>query len=200
MNTMRQGAFKHAISERGHDLYETPICAVEALLRTKELDPWGLSVSKIWEPCAGRGAISRRLKEAGFEVLSTDIKLYDGRDKDIALHDFFKFSEAIPTCAAIVTNPPFKDADRFLRHAIFTIGLPTIVLLRLMAIEGAKRSDIMDHCTRIYSGIERLPFMHRDGWTGPRNSNSGAPFGWFVFNPETRKSDSIELRRISWRG
>src|SRR5262245_35669405 len=46
-------------SERGLDLYETPSVAVEALLRAEQLDP------RIWEPCAGRGAIADVLRAHG---------------------------------------------------------------------------------------------------------------------------------------
>lgn len=39
------------LAERGHDLYETPACAIEALLRVEPLP------HQIWEPACGRGAI-----------------------------------------------------------------------------------------------------------------------------------------------
>jgi hypothetical protein len=70
-----------------------------------------------------------------------------------------------------------------------------------MAIEGANRSDLVDqHLVRIWAGIERLPMMHREGWPGPKNSNSGAPFAWFVFSADKRPvGDPIQLRRMSWR-
>jgi hypothetical protein len=41
--------------------------------------------------------------------------------------------------------------------------------------------------------------MQREGWEGPKQQNSGAPFAWFVFHPEPRGDRPIELRRISWR-
>jgi hypothetical protein len=47
---------RHPLKERGQDLYETPACAVEALLRVEKLPHW------IWEPAAGRGAIARVLR------------------------------------------------------------------------------------------------------------------------------------------
>jgi hypothetical protein len=45
----QSGQHRHA--ERGADLYETPLIAVEALLAVENLSHW------VWEPCAGRGAI-----------------------------------------------------------------------------------------------------------------------------------------------
>ena len=100
---------------------------------------------------------------------------------------------------AIVTNPPFKLADAFVRHGP-SLGLPVIVLLRLMALEGAGRSDLIDrHLRRVFVGIERLPMLHRDGWTGPRTKSAGEPFAWFSIRTG-ECSGPIELARISWRG
>ncbi len=110
---------------------------------------------------------------------------------------FSTFNEA----EAIVTNPPFKNADEFIRRGIHHFKRPTIVLLRLMALEGASRSDLIDrHLVRVWAGVERLPQMHREGWDGPRTSSSGAPFAWFVFSPDDRGSSAIEFRRMSSPG
>ena len=42
--------------------------------------------------------------------------------------------------SGIATNSPFKLADQFIRHGL-ELGLPMIVVLRLMAPEGSGRSD-----------------------------------------------------------
>ena len=191
---VRQGAARHALRERGDDLYETPTCATRALIRTCELerfrDGW------IWEPAAGRGAISVELEGARFLVVSEDLVAYDDALCSIESGRDFLF-EREAQGDVIVTNPPYKLADQFIRHGL-SLGLPVIVLLRLMAIEGAGRSDIMAQCRRIYAGIERLPMMHRDNHVGPKLDTSGSPHGWFVFEPGER-AGPIELRRISWR-
>ena len=62
-----------------------------------------------------------------------------------------------------------------------------IVLLRLAALEGTARSDLIDHhLRRVWLGRERLPMMHREGWNGRRLGQAGAPFAWFVFEREPR--------------
>lgn len=191
---MRTGARQGKHADRGNDLYETPACAVHALVKTGELN----SARWIWEPCAGRGAISRELRKDGFRyIVAADLIHYDGADPDIeGGHDFFLMTACSERI--IVTNPPFMRADDFVRHGL-KLGCKVIVLLRLMALEGAGRSDIIDgHLRRVWMGRERLPWMQRDGWTGVRQSNSGAPFAWFVFDPEKREGP-IDLRRISWR-
>lgn len=194
---MKQGASRHALKERGNDLYETPSVAVRALIRAM---PSVAAGATVWEPCAGRGAIARELTAAGARVIAQDLVAYEGADPGIATPIDFLMERAVPAgVEMIVTNPPYKLADAFIRHGL-ELGLPVIVLLRLMAIEGAGRSDLMDrHCAAIFAGIERLPTMHREGWTGKRCDNSGAPFAWFVFLPEGRRGGAIQLTRISWR-
>ena len=77
---------------------------------------------------------------------------------------------------AIVSNPPYRQADEFIRHGI-RLGLPVIVLLRLMALEGANRSDLLQHLHHVFVGIERLPKFQRDNWKGNRLKTETAPFG-----------------------
>jgi hypothetical protein len=132
-------------------------------------------------------------------VIASDLVKYDGAAENIATPIDFLLEQQRPMgFTQIVTNPPYGLADKFVRHAL-ELGCDVYVLLRLMSIEGASRSDIMDHCVRIWAGIERLPFMHRDGYSGPKNSSSGAPFAWFRFTPEKRLGRTIALQRISWR-
>jgi hypothetical protein len=190
---MNQGAKRSALRERRDDLYETPPCAIHTLMRVEQLP------HEIWEPCAGRGAISRELREAGHFVIADDLIFHPGADEDIQSGVDFLL-ERHKSADTIVTNPPFKLSDEFIRHGL-ELGCDVIALLRLMAIEGASRSDIIDgHLVRIWAGIERLPMMHRDGWEGPKIGNSGAPFAWFVFHAKPKRFiPGIELRRVSWR-
>ena len=190
---MRQGADRAALKERKDDLYETPEVAVRALLRH-----WEPPNAFVWEPCAGRGAISRILVHEGYIVSAQDLVDHPGKDDYIKTNIDF-LMETTPPMAnmTIITNPPYKLADQFIRHGL-SLGCPFVALLRLMAIEGSRKSDIMAKCSHIFAGIERLPMLHRDGWLGPKQVNSTIPYGWFVFNPE-HNGDTI-LRRISWRG
>lgn len=192
---MQQGASRHALKDRRDDLYETPACAVHALLRCEKLP------HRIWEPCAGRGAISRILKDSGRQVISQDLVAHHGADPDIVTPiDFLMEREAPDGVSCIVTNPPYKLADKFIRHGL-SLGCDVIVLLRLMALEGAGRTDLVDqHLSLVWVGIERLPVMHREGWQGPKMNSSGVPFAWFFFSSQPRMADvPIAMRRMSWR-
>lgn len=188
---MKQGASRHSFADRGRDLYETPECAIAALVRYQDLQ-W-----RIWEPCAGRGAISRVLTRDGHDVIAQDLVAYPGADEGIITPvDFLMERDAPKGFDTIVTNPPYRLANQFIRHGL-SLCSRVIVLLRLMALEGAGRSDLIDrHLSHVWVGIERLPMMHRDGWDG-KKSTSNIPYAWFVFDRE--RSHQTTLQRISWK-
>jgi hypothetical protein len=173
----------HSYAERGNDLYETPACAVEALLQVERL-PHG-----IWEPCAGRLAIVRPLRDAGHAVIASDLVDYG------ALHfvaDFHGVTKAPAGTEAILTNPL-----RFIEHATDLCPL-VIVLARLALLESVERTEILERrgLARVHVFRERLPRMHRDGWDGPK-APSAVPFAWFTWQAGYRGAPTIH--RISAR-
>ena len=162
----------HCLADRGADLYETPPCAVRALMEVENL-PAG-----IWEPAAGKGAIVRILREAGHNVIASD--LIDYGDLDF-VGDFLLTRVAVRGCDCILTNPPFQIIDRFVAHAL-DLCPRVIVLARLALLDSRRRTEILEHrgLARVHVFRERLPMMHRDGWTG-RRASSAVPFAWFVW-------------------
>jgi hypothetical protein len=174
--------------ERGLDLYETPDVAVEALLRVERLPP------RIWEPACGPGRIVRVLERAGHTTYASDIEKYE---EGQVVRDFFEFTAPPPAYYnTIVTNPPYRWAEKFVRHAL-TLCPNVIMLLRLAFLESQRRTDILENAglARVYVFRKRLPMMHRAGWEG-RKSNSGMAFAWFVW--ERGHEDPTTLHRISW--
>lgn len=97
---------------------------------------------------------------------------------------------------AIVTNPPFKNASEFVIHALDLCPC-VVMLLRLAFLESSKRTPILDsgYLARVHVFRNRLPMMHRDGWTGPKVSNPTA-FAWFVWDRD--HTGPTELHRLSW--
>jgi hypothetical protein len=180
---------RYASSERGNDLYETPPQATRALLKVEQL-PY-----RIWEPACGRGAIVNVLRGVGHEVVASDIANYGipitapgnwGRD--------FLLERTAPAgTGAIITNPPYRSAAAFVRHAL-DLCPRVIMLLRLAFLESTGRTDILEsgRLARVYVFRNRLPMMHRDGWTGPK-ATSAIPFAWFVWDASHK--GATELRR-----
>src|SRR5258707_14951437 len=92
-------AGQHTYKERGDDCYQTPACAVEALLHVESLP------RHVWERACGPGSIVRVLAAHGHRVFASDVIDYGwGHIVD----DFF--TSDIIFRPAIVTNPPYKFA------------------------------------------------------------------------------------------
>ena len=183
-----------------NDLYETPAEAVHALLCAEKLP------RRVWECACGRGAIVRVLRAAGHEVLATDLVDYQSPDQDEAGRDFLLEQELPDGVEAILTNPPGALAARFVTRGL-SLCPRVIMLLRLTFLEGGNganrstasraRALALDggHLARVHVFRNRLPALHRDGWTGPRVSNPTA-YAWFVWDRTHR--GPAEVRRISW--
>jgi hypothetical protein len=194
-------AGRHALKERKNDLYETPECATKALL--KYADRW--IPLNVWEPACGKGAISRVLQQHNRNVWSTDLVDYGYVDAqsgiDFLMEQPTKTIDSVTEQEreknwCILTNPPFKLADDFVRHAL-TLCPTVIMLLRLAFLEGTRRSDILDggKLASVYVFRNRLPMMHRDGWEGER-STSATAFAWYVWSRHW--NGPTHVRRISW--
>ena len=181
---------KAALRVRKDDLYETPACAVHALLQIEQLP-----AATIWEPACGPGAIVKVLRAAGHRVYATDLVDYGLDDSESGV-DFLMEREPGFHIGAIVTNPPFKLADQFVHHAL-TLCPRVIMLLRLAFLESERRRAILDGglLARVHVFRNRLPMMHRAGWDGPR-ATSATPFAWFVWDRENR--GPTHINRISW--
>ena len=179
----------HALVDRKDDLYETPAVAVQALLRVENLP------EMIWEPACGPGSIVKELRNAGHKVYATDLVDYGCPDSESRV-DFLMEQSPSFHIGAIVTNPPFKLAGKFVTHAL-TLCPRVIMLLRLAFMESERRRPILDngHLARVHVFRNRLPMMHRDGWSGNKTSSS-MPFAWFVWDIAHR--GPTELHRLSW--
>lgn len=181
---------RHSLSDRKDDLYETPGCAVRALLVVEPLP------DVIWEPACGPGAIVRELRRAGKLVYATDLVDWGCPGSDSGV-DFLMEKAPSFAVGAIVTNPPYKLADEFVRHALGH-GIPKVImLLRLAFLESERRRSILDSglLARVFVFRNRLPMMHRHDWTGPKSSNAKA-YAWFVWDLAHR--GPAEMHRISW--
>ena len=184
-------AQRHSHAERGHDLYETPAVAVEALLRVLVL-PSGA----IWEPACGRGAIANVLRAYGHRVVCTDLIDYGVDSTAIYGVDFLKTTELPADVGCILTNPPFKLINKFIDHAL-QLCPNVIMLARLALLESERRSSVLEGrgLRRVLIFRKRLPMMHRDGWQGKRGNN-GMAFCWVQWR-RGYQGEPV-LRRISW--
>jgi len=132
------------------------------------------------------------LRAHGHTVYASDLHDYGCGQSDV---DFLT-TDAIPPAGAIVTNPPFKLIEKFVWRALELSPL-VIILARLAFYEGRRRSKLLEESglVRIHVFKNRLPMIHREGWTGPKAS-SAIVFGWFVWQRGYTGPTTID--RISW--
>ena len=187
---------RHPLRERKDDLYETPEVAVQALLRVEPLLQWP---RHIWDPAAGRrGNIVNVLRAGGHRVLASDLVDYGVPITPPAYYrvDFLMEHKLPDGVEIILTNPPFKLAEKFVAHALELCPF-VVMLLRLAFLESERRCGILEGrgLARVHVFRKRIPMMHRDGWQG-RKANSGMAFAWFVWDRSYGGPTTIE--RISW--
>lgn len=120
------------------DFYTPPVDFV--LHAKKYLNPGDI----IWEPSVGSGKVQKPLEELGYSVYCSDIFDYgfkSAQDKPTEVKDFFDF-DTLPSMfygelvTAIVTNPPYKGAQKYVEHALKLLNTwphsdRVIMLLRL---------------------------------------------------------------------
>ena len=113
------------------DFYPTPPEVTRALMLFLALTP-----GVIWEPACGDGAMAGVIREHGHEVISSDIRQTGYGEGEV------DFLTALPrTCDAIITNPPFAQAEAFIRKAV-GIAPITAMLLKSQYWHAQKRQSL----------------------------------------------------------
>jgi hypothetical protein len=162
---------------RPFDLYETESWATRALLN--HLPVGGMTV---WESAAGDHAIADVLREAGAEVITSDIATYNRRHD--AIVDFLekRFAYKNPAHDAIITNPPYgrgnHDAVKFARLSLERCNGWVALLLTAKFDFGKTRADLFRDNPRFYAKIaltDRISWF--DGRTGTEDNC------WMIWGP-----------------
>ena len=152
------------------DWYPTPEIATRQLLDVETFD------ERIWEPAAGDGAISKVLKTGGYDVISSDLNDYGYCPAGV---DFL--NEDKRAADSLVSNPPYKFAERFIQRAIDLRVDKHAWLLRLAFLEGQKRfQSLFSHNPpiRVHVFSRRLTM-----WRGDEKATSSGTvaYAWFVW-------------------
>lgn len=168
------GARNYALEEREtNDYYATEPKALELLCDIEKFSP------KIWECSCGEGHLSEVLKKRGYDVVSSD--LID-RGYGYGGIDFLKTTK--PFDGDIITNPPYKYALEFVKHAleIITDGHRVAMFLKLQFLEGKARRQFFDSTppSRIYVSSGRLCCAMNGDFKKYSKSNA-VTYAWFIW-------------------
>jgi hypothetical protein len=174
-------------SQRGAEVYATPGVAVESLLAVESLP------HHILEPCGPNDSeLVHTLEIHGHRVTAFDL-VRDGVD-------FLKMTELPPGIDAGLTNPPFSLAVDIVRHGL-TLVPKFIVLQRIQWLETRKRAALFDtgRLARVYVFSDRVPRMHKEGWTGNKSSPAMV-LCWFVFERDHRGDHTLHFLSLPKSG
>jgi hypothetical protein len=166
---------------RGLDYFPTPPWAARAGAEiVKHLDP---CATAIWEPACGEGHMALPLEEYFHDVRMSDIhdhgigaRVADFRDDDVTLTGDF-------LCDWVITNPPFKHAEEFVRRGMLCARRGVAVLCRLQFLEGGARYRLLHKSLHPLSHC--AVFAERVSMTlGCWDPSAGLPtaYAWFIFD------------------
>lgn len=162
------------------DFYPTPPAGTRALLAVEQFD------GPIWEPACGAGDMSRVLEDAGYSVISTDLcnRGYGQSGVDFLM-------EWQPRAPNIITNPPFKMAEPFVRKALQLSTGKVAMLARLAWLEGKGRRDLFEQTplARVWIFAGRLGFDR--GQLAEHGRGGMIAFAWFVWDHAHSGAPSI---------
>ena len=140
----------------------------------------------IWEPAAGRGDMGK--------VLANHAKVYmDDLTPDgpgIERCDFLQTTGC--KADAIITNPPYNEAQAFVEHALSLQPRCVAMLLRSEFKHANGRRHLFGNCDHYYGEVVLTTRPRWDWWeTEKPKASPRHNFSWFVWMPfyEPHESD-----------
>jgi hypothetical protein len=167
------------------DAYWTPPELAIALARLERLP------KAIADPCCGSGSILEALKSMGYAAFGSDIVDYGW--PGTVIRDYLAEPVFIGDGIGIVSNPPFRQAEAFVRKAISDGCKYHAWLLRTNFLESVGRMPFWrDHpFSRMRVSSSRF-YMYPHGYEGPSKS-SNQSFSWFIWD-----ACSEDKRAVAW--
>ena len=172
------GASAHALKPRQpNDYYATDPHALQGLLTAMSKDGL-LLCENVWEPACGEGNLSNFLISKNYEVFATDLIDYNGNQT----FDFLSEDDNIKWCGDILTNPPYKLAQKFVEQSLnrTNIGKHTFMLLRIQFLEGQARNRFFQKNPPKYVYVHSSRIMIRRN-NDPSIKGNHMAFAWFVW-------------------
>lgn len=184
------GASNHTDKERElNDYYATDPMAIDKLLKVEKPSHY------IWECACGEGALSDRLKQNGYEVISSDI--VDRGYKDYLIKDFFQVT-SLGDMWDILTNPPYKYAKEFVLKSLDLIayGRKVYMFLKLTFLEGkARYKELFSKYPpkKVYVFSERiLCAKNAEFQKMKEGGGSAVAYAWYVWEKGYQGKTEIE--------
>lgn len=165
------GATNHSEGERAeHDYYATDPVAATLLIQEENL-------SGVWECACGDGALAKVFDKSGVLKRATDLI-----DRGYGKGGIDFLQEQGTYDGDIVTNPPYKHAEDFIRKAYELIpdGRKVCMLLKLTFLESKARKKLFKDIPlkTLYVSSSRINCYRNND----RSFKSSAiAYGWYVW-------------------
>lgn len=160
------------------DYYPTPPEVTRALLRD-----FNFGKRIILEPTGGDYRMAAEIEGAGYSVIASDI---NPRDPRVWARDFFEIRETPAT--ALITNPPFNLAKRFVEHGMGVLKMEVMALLLKSTFwHASTRSKLFEkHPPAVINALTWRPDF----------KNQGAPTmdcSWFIWKHDYKGPTQYRL-------
>ena len=162
------------------DDFLTPPWATRALCEKILLFNSNRKMWDAWEPACGRGYMSATLEEYFETVYSTDKYEYGYG----GVQDFLN-SPSSQRVAWIITNPPYKYAEEFIREARLRARRGVAMLVRTSFIESVGRYNRLfkdSPPTTVAQFSERVPMVKG---RLDKNASTATSYCWLIWNNDT---------------
>jgi hypothetical protein len=178
------GASNHCKDDRAdNDFYATDPTAINDLLQYESFS------GSIWEPAAGNGHLTDRLRELGYEVNESDI--IDRNNRKFLIIDFLNTNLNLGD--NIITNPPYKFALEFIQKSIDILqsGKKIAMFLKLTFLEGQKRAkffkEFPPETVYVYSARKQCA---KNGIF--KKNESSIAYAWFIWRKDVFNNTVIK--------
>jgi hypothetical protein len=188
---MKQNTSHAVMSQRveaadSADDFPTPPWATRALLE-HVIDKSTLTKASCLEPACGRGDMAKVLKEYFGAVYASDVHDYGYG----LTHDFTTSPFETDCVDWVITNPPFRLAETFVRHARVMARRGVAILARTVFLESVGRYEAFFRDappTTFAQFVERVPMVKG---RLDRKASTATGYAWFVWDKQERGSKVV---------
>lgn len=160
------------------DPFPTPPWGTRALMEFIIDDTERTKQQIVWEPACGEGHMAKVLKEYFGGVVASDIHPYGYG----SVADFLSPETTLPEVDWVITNPPFRHAEKFIDKSYRIARRGVAMLTRTVFIEGTKRYDRLfskNPPSVVAQFSERIPMVKG---RLDRKASSATAYCWLVWD------------------
>lgn len=171
------------------DNFPTPPWATRALLEHIINDRGSFKDQSCLEPACGQGHMAKPLAEYFGEVRASDIHAYGYG----VVSDFLTAPHEAGAVDWVITNPPFRLAEDFIKRSMIVARKGIAILTRTVFIESVGRyREIFEFTppTRFAQFTERVPMVKG---RLDRKASTATGYAWIVW-----EKDRVSDPRLMW--